>query len=647
MKKRNNASKSEKALDIFSVSWILYYICLFSEKLYDGIKNSFVGNLLTAYEQEQGGYDSGFIKNHFTNNLGFKRYLRTIRMHLSKQFEGSLILNLIQRSSLGFATMPLRTLGNFFFSFGIYTVIIYLLRLFLPVISVAPIDYAVVGVIICGASIPMILARDNIAVSVGKSVFLGSLFSDIFGYRRESFKMKTQTSKFKSAITFILGLGLGLLTLVIHPLAIIGILAAIVAFALIFVSPEIGVILALFCLPFFSLFNNPTIILSATVLAVIISYCIKLIRGKRILRFEIIDLSVLLFGVLILMSGAISAGGIASLRESLVAFELMLGFFITVNLMRTAEWIKRCFKAIVASGTVVAFIGIVQYVIGAFPDGGAWLDTEYFYDISGRAVSLFDNPNILAVYLILVLPISLYFGVTAQKGSPKVLASISTISILICILLTWSRGAWIAATICIVCFFLLYSKKTLACIFALVPIIPMASIFIPDSVTRRILSIGDLADSSTMYRVYTWKGTLECIKDNILGGIGYGPSAFQTIYPQYAYAGMESAEHSHSLFLQILLGMGIVGLIVFGVIIFLYAQMNFEYIKNSNDISGRLTMIACLCAVLGLLIFGLFDYSWYSYRVFFLFWTIMGLACAYVRVNKNEMRKKQVINEQM
>ena len=193
-------------------------------------------------------------------------------------------------------------------------------------------------------------------------------------------------------------------------------------------------------------------------------------------------------------------------------------------------------------------------------------------------------------------------------------------------------------------FFLMYSKKTLVFLVSFLPVVPIASIFVPNSIERRFLSIGDLADSSTMYRVYTWKGTLECIKDNIFGGIGYGSSAFQTVYPQYAYAGIESAQHSHSLYLQILLGTGIVGLIAFGIVMLLFTQMNLEYIKNATtgeNEAGRLIAIVCSCAALGLLVFGLFDYSWYSYRVFFAFWVILGVSCANIRVYKEEQRKKR------
>ena len=85
-----------------------------------------------------------------------------------------------------------------------------------------------------------------------------------------------------------------------------------------------------------------------------------------------------------------------------------------------------------------------------------------------------------------------------------------------------------------------------------------------------------MSDSSTYYRFHTWLGSFDMLEDHFFGGIGIGSSAFNQIYPQYAHAGIESAEHSHNLFLQILLGLGIFGLILFAVVLFLYLQKSAE-----------------------------------------------------------------------
>ena len=147
------------------------------------------------------------------------------------------------------------------------------------------------------------------------------------------------------------------------------------------------------------------------------------------------------------------------------------------------------------------------------------------------------------------------------------------------------------------------------------------------------------------YRVYTWKGTLNAIKENLFGGVGYGTETFGEFYPTYSYAGMEAAEHSHSLYLQILFSLGIVGIVIFVFLMFLFVQQCFENIKNSSELSSKMQISATLCAVTAALIMGAFDYIWYNYRIFYLFWIFMALASAYSRIEKSEQRRKVVYYE--
>lgn len=269
----------------------------------------------------------------------------------------------------------------------------------------------------------------------------------------------------------------------------------------------------------------------------------------------------------------------------------------------------------------------------------AWLDTSYFYDIHNRAVSVFENPNVLATYLLLILPFAFYCTLHASYAKEKLLFRLATLSIIVCLVLTWSRGAWIAALAATVLFFLIYNKKNSRLLVVLCGLIPIFSFMLPQSIVRRFTSIGDLADSSSLYRLYTWKGTWNAIKEYWLCGVGYGNTAYAEMYPQFAYAGMGAAEHSHNLFLQILFGMGIGGFLVFVAILLLSAQMNLEYLKNSKDRKSRLLVLSCVCSVFASLIMGLFDYIWYNYRIFFLFWIVPAMACACVRVENAEQQR--------
>lgn len=637
-KRKDSATKKVTLRDLASVSLIFFLLDKFSSFLYNAFKESFFGSILTAYSKEQTAFDNSYIKAHFSESVWVRKYFRNIRKFLSRGFESSYFLSKISKMASAIVTMPLRTLGSALFSFGIYAVIIYLLRLFLPVISTVDVSYAIIGIVVCISSIPMLLSKDNIINAIGKSAFLGAVFRDLLGYREESFRRRTNMNKVMGSLMIFAGMALGILTLVVHPLMIFATVAILVVVSVIFTTPEIGILLALFSIPFFSLFEHSASVLGLLILIIIISFTVKLIRGKRVLKFELIDIAILFFGAIIFFSGTISAGGAEGTKEVILTCGLLLGYFLIVNLMRTEVWIKRCIGSLVASGTIVALIGVIQYLFGVVSHK-AWLDTSYFYDIKGRVVSVFDNPNILAVYLVMILPFAMYMLLRTSESRAKILGVISIASIILCIIFTWSRGAWLAAILCVTVFLLIYSRKTLRYIFFGCLFVPFLPFVLPDSIIRRFTSIGDLADSSTMYRVYTWKGSLRVVGEYLFSGIGYGTSAYQTIYPQYAYAGIESAEHSHSLFLQLIIGTGIIGIVAFAIILILFTQMNLEHIKDSKDLGGRLITTAALCAVIAALVFGLFDYTWYNYRIFFLFWAVVAIASACVRVGRDEKRR--------
>ena len=630
--KDSAVKKSEKSTA--SLSLVLFLLDKLSNAIYHALCNGFFGKLFTAYSKEQESFENGFLKNHFISTK-FKVFFRKIRQYISKSFENSWFLNKTKSTSRSWLSVPLKSYGKAIFFFGVYTVLVYLIRLVIPSLNRSDVGYVLTGLAACIVALPTFRSKESLARALDSGVLTNMLCSDFFGYRKECFELPRKPSRAKNNILIFIGMIFGMLTLFVHPLLLLVFLLLILAFIIILNTPEIGVLLSLFFIPFLSFFDIPATILGIVVMLTAISYFIKLIRGKRLLQIELMDLSVFLFFLLLFFSGTITVGGKQGFEEVLLSCCLMLGYFLTVNLMRTELWLKRCVLALVSSGTIVAVWGIIQYFFAAV-HVDAWVDEEYFPDISGRAVSFFDNPNVLASYLVLILPFVLLMFLFAKRGREKTLYFISLISVLACVVLTWSRGAWLAVIACLLVFGLIYSKKTLRSIFLFALTIPFWTMFLPQSITKRFLSIGNLADSSTSYRYYTWKGSWSLIQEHFMGGIGYGTTAYQEVYPQFAYAGMEAAEHSHSLFLQILIGLGIAGLLSFFCVLFLSAQMNFEYLKKSNNERARILVIASMCSILGALVMGLFDFIWYNYRIFFLFWAILGLACACIRVGQAE-----------
>ena len=350
------------------------------------------------------------------------------------------------------------------------------------------------------------------------------------------------------------------------------------------------------------------------------------------------DAVVILFSALVLAGGIITSGGEKSLASSLMYVILLSFYFLVVNLMNTKEWLERCVAAIAIPAGIVAAVGVFGYATVSMPL--KWLDTGMFAEIGSRAVSTFDNPNMLATYLVLTSPfIWIYLVRKGTSASGRIIAIIGSAASVGCMVLTWSRGGWLGIIVAAAVFIVANYKYTLKYFLLAALSSPLWINLLPSNVTSRFASIGNVADSSTYYRLYTWKGTLRMLSEHYLGGIGVGESAFAHVYPLYAYVGTEVTAHSHNLFLQITVELGVAGLVLFLIAAFMISQRGFGCIKlNSENKGVACAVSAAIAGLTGALVHGVVDHIWYNYRVFFMFWVVAAVICAYANVYPKKMR---------
>ena len=240
--KTNDPALSEKKN---AVSLFIFLMDCLGDWFYRAIANGFFGRIFTGYSSAQASFESSFLKHHFSTGTKFKIYLREIRGTLSRSFETSLIVNSCGKLIRNFLKISLRTCGNAFFSFGLYTILIYFIKLFVPGLTVANEGVIITGLAICIISLPMLVSRDSIAASVGKSIITRMIFVDSFGFREEAFEVPLKNKRLTNNLFIVFGMLLGLLTVFSHPLTICLTLASLIGLILIFQMPEIGVLSAI------------------------------------------------------------------------------------------------------------------------------------------------------------------------------------------------------------------------------------------------------------------------------------------------------------------------------------------------------------------------------------------------------------------
>ena len=340
------------------------------------------------------------------------------------------------------------------------------------------------------------------------------------------------------------------------------------------------------------------------------------------LKFELMDLFVILFATLILYTTFISYLPLLSLKSALVYILFIAFYFVLKHTIKNRNDLFIIASLFILSSSFVALIGVSQKYLGVNLNINAWIDEEMFADNKIRVFSTLDNPNVLGEYLLFAIPICLGSIYYFKNKLCKLFASLNLILLFFCMLLTLSRGAWLGLIFALVLFILLRDKKFLSLIFFFAFLSP---IFIPKSFIQRFISIGNMTDTSTSYRVGIWRGALKIIKDFWPIGIGLGTDNFVYVYQKYALSA-SYALHSHNFYLQILIDFGITGLFLVFAITFLFYKKLLVENKFLHDDFIKTFKISICSGFFGYLIQSLTDNTWYNYRIVFLFWFMIGVA---------------------
>ncbi|MBE5821937.1 MAG: hypothetical protein E7311_05055 [Clostridiales bacterium] len=377
----------------------------------------------------------------------------------------------------------------------------------------------------------------------------------------------------------------------------------------------------------------PTMIMLAMVLACILSFALKIgITENFKLKYTPVNFSVMLFFIVYMFSAITSINVMSSIKIALLVGSFILFYFVIVNSFENEKQVKTVVTIFIIAGVLVSIYGIYQYIFIA-NSTSSWVDSEMFEDLNTRVYSTFENPNVLGEYLLLVIPVavSMFF---AEKGIfKKAIAFIFVSIMMLCLALTFSRGCYLGILFAASVFVILLNFKFIILFFAGILALPFV---LPKAILDRFTSIGDMKDSSTSYRVNIWKACIDMIEGCKLASLGQGKDVFNRIYPMFAY-NESMAEHSHNLYLQIIIETGICGILTFVFMIYRFYQYIFNGIKNTMNFSNKVYLIGFVSAMSGFLIQSIFDNSWYNYRVVLIFWAFIGLAVSYRKYMVNEV----------
>ena len=281
---------------------------------------------------------------------------------------------------------------------------------------------------------------------------------------------------------------------------------------------------------------------------------------------------------------------------------------------------------------VASAYGIYQQVVIGVEVNKSYVDLTVNPDMPGRVYSYFDNPNALGELLLMALPI-LVALVFASRHLITRAAALGVFCVgAVCLGMTYSRASWVGLAAAAVCYVFLWNRKLLPlCFVAGIAAIPL----LPTSILNRILTITNMNDSSTSSRFPQYEAAIRLLMNEPITGAGLGADAVRrTVQLDSLYQGRAPFVHAHNTFLQIWLETGLLGLGSFIASLLWTAKATARSIKNCPDNIARHMAIGGLSSVFGIMVCGLADYVWTFPRIMFVFWFVVGLTLAAIKICK-------------
>lgn len=355
-------------------------------------------------------------------------------------------------------------------------------------------------------------------------------------------------------------------------------------------------------------------------------------EGYKI-RHSFVDVPIVVFILAIVVATVTSLDPMGSFRDLAIHLSALGLLFITVNSINNKNELNVILSAFVFTATLVALYGVYQYFVGVELDP-AWVDEANNPDITTRVFSVFGNPNILAEYLIMAIPVSVALFWGSRRLIKKLIFLLTSMILAGTLVLTLSRGGWLGFAFGIFVFILLVEKRLfLLCI----PVGVLSLFVLPQSIINRILTIGSLTDSSNAYRIKIWQITTDIIRDHWIAGVGFGYIPFKKTYETYIRT--MPIFHAHNTYLEIAAELGIVGILLFIILIFVIYKYAIINSIKSKDKYIKIITAGLLAGVASLLFHGLVEHVLYLPRIIITFWTMIGFILVNMKLAKLEENK--------
>ncbi|SJZ61138.1 O-antigen ligase family protein [Eubacterium coprostanoligenes] len=348
-----------------------------------------------------------------------------------------------------------------------------------------------------------------------------------------------------------------------------------------------------------------------------------------------------------IMSGIWSGTHLLSSLIGLLWMGCFLFYIESANIINTKDKLKNAIFALNISSGVMGLIATLEfatYNLTKYVDGfnftisnplyyqlNDWVFSLFPFEIinsqyPSRAAATFDNPLILATFLIITTPFCAFSSVYFKHSKHRKLSRVCFAFSLLGILCTESRGAYIAIALSIVTL-LISSRKIFK---KLLPFMFVLAIGIPLTISLRYKnnSSGNEFLASNNNRLAIWRVCADLFTEHPIIGMGAGT---ENIHQEIIQRIGINRSHAHNLFLEIATEGGIIGVVLVIAIIVVFAKNLFKlfYLKNN---AYRPYAVLYTSSIIGFITMSLYEHTLQSPKEMMVFFLFLGFAEATLRM---------------
>lgn len=302
-------------------------------------------------------------------------------------------------------------------------------------------------------------------------------------------------------------------------------------------------------------------------------------------------------------------------------------------------------KIITLQVILISLLSIINYFFGVTLIN--WTKVSAL----SHANSLLKHPSYLGSYILLFWPFTIY---TYKNNlfENNFIPSFSILLGFVTLILSFSRGSWIAFLITLIIFLIFFSKNIIhyiknnftsfctlcSIIFLTIILTTVLNYNFTSSIVYHFKSINDHNTASIQVRNLLYYQSLSLLKENWLKGIGpdnYSMSITQHFLPQWEIYNEKITHKAHNFILDSWINFGISGLIILISIIFSIFFLSFKLLKNNLKENDLLAFI--LFSLISYFISIQFFYFTIDVTPFF--WFLLGIACG-ILIKNNIIRIK-------